>query len=240
MILIPAIDLIGGRVVRLSQGDYAQQTDYQQDPVELAQHFEQTGFTHVHVVDLDGARAGEPVNHEVIGAICRATRLQVDTGGGIKTDHDVQRYLDMGVRQLNIGSLAVRSPQTLVEWIARFGAESFILSADVRGERVAVQGWQEETASTVQDLIRTFLPHGLIRVTCTDISRDGMLSGPATELYLRLLREFPTLQLTASGGVSSVDDLIALRATGCHSAITGKALLEGRLDIDQLKSNELL
>ena len=240
MIAIPAIDIINGKVVRLRQGDYNQQTDYPLNPTELARSYEQQGFTHLHVVDLDGARERKLTNLDTISDICRHTQLQVDAGGGIQTDKELEQLFDCGVKQVNIGSLAVRQPELFTDWLKRHGAERLILSADVRGEHVAISGWQETTAMTIQALIEKFLPAGLKYITCTDISRDGMLAGPATEFYSNLVRRFPGTCIIASGGVSKASDLPPLQDAGCYAVIIGKALLEGKMDGIELKNLGLL
>jgi len=240
MILIPALDIIGGKVVRLEQGDYKRQSSYGNNPVEMAIKFEREGFTHLHLVDLDGAREGRLVNDGIAGQICRETKLKVDVGGGIKSGDDAQRLFDLGVQQINIGSMAQRDPERFENLIAKFGSGKVILSADVRNGRIAVNGWQEETQTTIQELILRYVKSGLSYVTCTDISRDGMLSGPAIDLYRTLLETFPNIRLIASGGVSGIDDLLSLKAIGCFGTITGKAMLNGRLPAEELKSKQLL
>ena len=240
MILFPAIDIIGGKVVRLEQGDYSRQSTYAGSPVEQAMQFEADGFTYLHLVDLDGAREGRLVNTEVVARICRETGLNVDAGGGIKTVDDARRLFDLGVEQINIGSLAQRAPEKFEELLDLFGPERIILSADVRNGLIAVNGWQDETDTSIEEIINGFRLYGLTYVTCTDISRDGMLSGPSLDLYRRLIQTFPDIRVIASGGVADVADLIALKQIGCYGAITGKALLQGRFTSEELKSNQLL
>ena len=240
MILFPAIDIIGGKVVRLEQGDYSRQSTYAGSPVEQAMQFEADGFTYLHLVDLDGAREGRLVNTEVVARICRETGLKVDAGGGIKTGDDARRLFDLGVEQINIGSMAQRAPEKFEELLNLFGPERIILSADVRNGRVAVNGWQDETDTSIEEIINGFRPHALTYVTCTDISKDGMLSGPSVDLYRKMIQTFPDIRVIASGGVADVADLIALKQIGCCGAITGKALLQGRFTSEELKSNQLL
>ena len=240
MILFPAIDLIGGKVVRLEQGDYSRQSTYADNPVEQALRFEADGFTHLHLVDLDGAREGRLVNDAIVARICRETGLKVDAGGGIKTADDARRLFDLGVEQINIGSMAQRAPEKFEQLLAAFGPERIILSADVRNNRVAVNGWQDETNTSIEEIINRFRKSGLSYVTCTDISKDGMLSGPSLTLYQGLIQTFPEIRIIASGGVASIADLIELKRIGCCGAITGKALLQGRFTSEELKSNQLL
>lgn len=240
MIIFPAIDIIGGKIVRLEQGDYSRQSTYGDHPLELARRFESEGFTHLHLVDLDGAREGRLVNDSVVRTICSETGLQVDAGGGIKTADDARRLFDLGVRQINIGSMAQRNPKAFEQLLITFGPDRIILSADVRNGRIAVNGWKDETQTTIEELIMRYRASGLCYVTCTDISRDGMLGGPATSLYESLIRQFPDVRIIASGGVAGASDLIGLKKTGCYGAITGKALLQGRITAEELTSNQLL
>ncbi|GAB4405140.1 MAG: 1-(5-phosphoribosyl)-5-[(5-phosphoribosylamino) methylideneamino]imidazole-4-carboxamide isomerase [Bacteroidia bacterium] len=234
MRIIPAIDLIDGTCVRLETGDYRRKTVYHEDPVAVAQQFEAAGLRHLHLVDLDGARVGRVVNLPVLARICRETGLVVDFGGGIKTHDDLMRVFDAGAAQVNIGSLAVRDREALLAWLAQHGPARFILSADVRDGKIAVHGWQEQTSLDLTDFVASYLDAGLGTVTCTDISRDGRLAGPATDLYRDLLAAFPGLQLIASGGIASLDDLSTLADLGLWGAITGKALYEGRIDLAAL------
>ena len=236
MRIIPAIDLIGGRCVRLEEGDYAKQTDYYEDPLDMAKQLADYGIEHLHLVDLDGAKAGKVVNWEVLERICTQTSLQVDFGGGIKTEAEVQKALELGAKQLNIGSLAVKQPVVFGEWIQRFGGETLLLSADARDRKIAVHGWQEQTALDLFEFVGTYLQKGIRTVVCTDISRDGKLQGPAVELYGELMREFPDLQLVASGGVSSLHDLDELQKLDLYGAIIGKALYEGKISLKELQA----
>ena len=240
MIVIPAIDLLDGKVVRLSQGDYTKSSIYATDPVELAKNLEEQGFTHLHLVDLNGAREGKIIHAGVVKKIALETRLTIDFGGGIRSNEDVAALMEAGVTRINCGSLAIKQPEKIIEWLRVFGSEKIILSADVRSKKISVSGWTENTAVGLSDLIKQFIPHGLQFVTCTDITRDGMLSGPALELYTELLGEFNEIKLIASGGIRTSEDLISLREAGLYGAITGKALLEGQLDAAELKSKYLL
>ncbi len=234
--IIPAIDLIGGKCVRLSQGDYSQQKTYRDDPVEVAKEFETAGIQRLHVVDLDGAKAGKVMNLPVLERITKATSLLVDFGGGIKTDEEVKRVIDAGVAYVSVGSIAVKSPGLFDRWIAEFGPEKFFLGADVRGGKVAVSGWLEQTDIDVVEFIRAHMLKRISHVFCTDISKDGLLEGPSVALYKSLLAQHPGLRLVASGGVSSLDDIRALDDIGCDGVIVGKAIYEGRITLNELAS----
>lgn len=240
MIVVPAIDLIDGACVRLRQGDYGQVTSYQESPVEIAKRYESAGFTHLHLVDLDGARAGKVMNWKVLERIIGETGLNIDVGGGIKTEADAERLFNLGVRQLNIGSLAFHEPETFFSWIDGFGAERIILSADVRDESVAVSGWTESAGMNLMEAVIRYTERGVRWITCTDISRDGMMLGPSLELYTALTSKFPEVCWTASGGVATIEDLMALRDAGCHAAIAGKALLEGKINAEALAQHSLI
>lgn len=234
MRIIPAIDLIDGKCVRLEKGDYARKTEYREDPLEVAKEFEDAGLQYLHLVDLDGAKAGRLLNWSVLERICTHTRLRVDVGGGIKSDEDLRIALDSGAKQVNVGSLAVKQPDQFRAWLQERGGEVMILSADVREGHIAVSGWQEQTDLALESFIEGFLADGLKTVVTTDIGRDGMLTGPAMELYQQLLGQFPALDLVASGGVSSLDDLHALAELGLDGAIVGKAIYEGRIALREL------
>ncbi len=236
MRIIPAIDIINGKCVRLSQGDYGQMKIYRDNPAEVAKEFEDADLEYLHLVDLDGAKKGEVVNWKVIQDIQEDTALNVDFGGGVKTDDEVQQLLDLGISQINVGSLAVKEPNKFIEWLEKFGSENFILSADVKGENVSINGWLEETDFRLFDLVTTFSEHGLEYLTVTDISTDGMLKGPNFELYRKLKSKFPQLKIIASGGVSSVDDLKELKNLNLFGAIVGKAIYEGKIKLNELKN----
>jgi phosphoribosylformimino-5-aminoimidazole carboxamide ribotide isomerase len=207
-------------------GDYEQKTIYGDDPVEVAKDFEKSGFRRLHIVDLDGAAAGRLVNTEIVREICRTTSLHVDYGGGIRTRNDIITLLEAGVRQFTVGSLAARNKDLVLEWLEEFGAEKLILGADVKDGKIAVNGWKDTVESGLIDFIGSFIRRGLTSIICTDVSRDGMMSGPATELYISVLDVFPGIDLIASGGVSNSSDLKALEAAGIKSVIVGKALYE--------------
>ncbi len=233
--LIPAIDIIGGKCVRLEQGDYNRKTEYAADPLEMAKQFEGAGVKRLHVVDLDGAKAGHIQNAAVLERITVHTGLQVDFGGGVKTSADVKRILDCGASLVTIGSIAVNAPETVLQWIETFGANVFFLGADVRNEKLAVNGWLEQTDRSVYDLVNYFRAYGLQQVFCTDISKDGLLAGPATALYRELLQRCPGTQLTASGGVSGMHDVAELQEAGCAGVIIGKAIYEGKISMDMIQ-----
>ncbi len=234
MRILPAIDIIDGRCVRLTQGDYAQKKIYNENPVEVAQQFEQAGLKYLHLVDLDGAKAGKVINWNVVESIARQTSLTVDFGGGVKTDAEVERLMNIGVSQINVGSVAVKEKDKVFGWIKKFGSGKIILSADVKNEEIAIHGWQSNSGLNLFDLVREYLDNGIEYVTCTDIQTDGMLKGPNTGLYKKLIQIFPTLKVVASGGVSSLDDLIQLKQSGVDGAIVGKAIYEQRIQITDL------
>lgn len=233
--IVPAIDIIGGKCVRLEQGDYNRKTEYAADPLEMAKQFEAAGVKRLHVVDLDGAKAGRIQHVSVLERIATHTSLQVDFGGGVKTRADVKQIRDAGAALVTIGSIAVKSPETVLDWLAEFGAAAFFLGADVRNEMLAVNGWLEQTDNSVYELVNYFGAHGLHQVFCTDISKDGLLAGPATELYREMLNRCPGIQLTASGGVSGMHDVTALQQVGCAGVIIGKAIYEGKIGMEQIE-----
>lgn len=239
MKVIPAIDLIGGKCVRLTQGDYGKMKVYRENPLEVALEFEKADVEFLHLVDLDGAKTGRVVNWDAIEAIQANTSLKVDFGGGVKTDHEVERLLEMEVNQINVGSLAVREPKKFRRWLQNYGPENFILSADVRQDKVQISGWQEETPLSIYELIQSFEPHGLMYVTCTDIASDGMLKGPNFGLYKMLKSKFPHLRIIASGGISTLDDLKELHFIKVHGAIIGKAIYEGKISWEEIRQCNL-
>jgi phosphoribosylformimino-5-aminoimidazole carboxamide ribotide isomerase len=236
MQLIPAIDIINGKCVRLTQGDYDSVKVYNETPLEIAKQFEDAGLTRVHVVDLDGAKAGAVRNWKVLESIASRTGLVIDFGGGIKTEKDVSIVLDSGAKWATIGSIAVKDEELFVDWIDKFGATSFILGADVKDEKIAISGWQETTNIWIYDFIRKYLKYGLKQIFCTDVKKDGLLQGPSVKLYKGIINEFPSLHLIASGGVSSLKDLEELAAIGCNAAIVGKAIYENRISLKELKT----
>jgi len=234
MRIIPAIDIIDGKCVRLTQGDYAQKKIYNENPVEVAKEFEGAGLKYLHLVDLDGAKAGKVVNWKVVESICKATSLDVDFGGGIKTEEQITQLFDSGVKQVNLGSIAVKDPKKVTEWIKRFGSEKIILSADVKNEMIAISGWQENASISITNFLKDYVQHGIEFVTCTDIGVDGMLTGPNVELYKKILLSFPQLHLVASGGVSNMEDLRELKQIGVDGVIVGKAIYEARVSLSDL------
>lgn len=235
MQIIPAIDLIDGKCVRLTQGDYAQKTVYNENPLEVALQFQDAGLTRLHLVDLDGAKAGSVINLKTLDAIARNTNLEIDFGGGIKTDADLESVFSAGAAMAAIGSVAVKEPQKFLGWIDKFGAEKIFLGADVKYERIAVSGWLETTDVSVFSFLEDNVRNGIKNIFCTDVSKDGMLQGPAVELYKSIISKFPSIRLVASGGVSSVSDLEELKHAGLYGAIIGKAIYEGKIVLEDLK-----
>ncbi len=231
---IPAIDLIGGKCVRLSQGDYAQQTTYHDDPLEAAQMFEAAGFRKLHLVDLDGAREKRIVNHKTLAAIVAHTKLQVDFGGGIQSDHDLETAFGNGAVQVSCGSIAVKNRPLFRAWLEKHGAGRFILAADTKGGQVAVSGWQESSGIALGDFVAAYVAEGISYLLCTDIEKDGMLQGPSVGLYQELARRFPSLNIIASGGVSSMADMESLDQAGLYAAVVGKAIYEGKISLESL------
>lgn len=234
MRIIPAIDIIDGKCVRLTQGDYAQQKTYHENPLEVARSFEAAGLSYLHLVDLDGAKAGKVTNWRVVEDITSQTGLQVDFGGGIKTEAEIERLLALGVKQVNLGSIAIKAETLVAGWISKFGRDKIILSADVKDEQVAIHGWQQNANVMLMDFIATYLAHGIRYITCTDIQTDGMLSGPNTTLYRKILGTYPDVKLIASGGVSGLQDLVDLQTAGVDGVIIGKAIYEGKIQLNEL------
>lgn len=234
MQLIPAIDLIDGKCVRLTQGDYARQKVYNARPEEVARDFEARGVRRLHLVDLDGARAGHLVNLPVLEAIASETSLVVDFGGGIQTDEDLSRVYAAGAAIATVGSIAVREPATFHRWLTTYGGDKLLLGADVKGEQIAIHGWTVDTTLNVFDFLQEQTGKGLTQAFCTDISRDGLLEGPSLGLYRKIIARFPDLHFIASGGVSSLEDIRRLEEAGCAGAIVGKALYENRITLAEL------
>ncbi|HTH56798.1 MAG TPA: 1-(5-phosphoribosyl)-5-[(5-phosphoribosylamino)methylideneamino]imidazole-4-carboxamide isomerase [Cyclobacteriaceae bacterium] len=235
MRIIPAIDVIDGKCVRLTQGDFGQMKVYREDPVDVALEFQEANMEYLHLVDLDGAKKGHVVNWKVVEEIQQRTALTVDFGGGVQNDEDVEALLDLGVNQINIGSLAIKEPEKFIFWLHKHGSENFILSADVKNENVMINGWLESANYRVIDLVHRFIEHGLEYVTCTDIGSDGMLSGPNLGLYKKIKARFPNLKINASGGISTIEDIKELQYLNLHGAIIGKAIYEGRFNLADLK-----
>jgi len=236
MKVIPAIDIIDGKCVRLQQGDYDKKKIYRDDPLDVAKEFEDADLEYLHLVDLDGAKEGRVVNWKVIERIAEHTSLKVDFGGGVKEDEEIESLLGLGVEYINVGSVAVKEPEKLKGWLKKFGPDNFILSADVKNEIVHISGWQVTTAIKIFDLIQSFIPDGLRYVTCTDINTDGMLQGPNFGLYKKLRLKFPNIKFVASGGISSLDDLEELNFQKLHGVIIGKALYEGKIKLEEIKT----
>ncbi|HTN07313.1 1-(5-phosphoribosyl)-5-[(5-phosphoribosylamino)methylideneamino]imidazole-4-carboxamide isomerase [Agriterribacter sp.] len=235
MEIIPAIDIIDGKCVRLTQGDYAQKKIYNEHPLEVAKEFEDAGLQRLHLVDLDGAKAGQVKNWKVLEAIAGKTALTIDFGGGIKQEEDVNIVFNSGAALATVGSIAVKNEEELLRWFTLFSADKFLLGADVKDEKIAIGGWLETTGIWVYDFIEKYIRHGVKQIFCTDVSKDGKLEGPAIDLYKNILQKFPSLHFIASGGVSSIDDLHALRDAGCNGAIVGKAIYEGKVKIKDLR-----
>lgn len=233
--IIPAIDIIDGKCVRLTQGDYNQKTVYNEDPVEVAKMFEDAGIKRLHTVDLDGARSSHVVNTRVIERIATHTNLTIDFGGGIKSDEDLRKAFDAGAQMVTIGSVAVKEPELFASWVETYGGEKIILGADVKNGYISISGWLEEGEQKLMDFICHHTKNGIHNVLCTDISRDGMLQGPAIELYKDIMAHYPTLHLIASGGVSCINDIERLNDAGIPAVVFGKAIYEGRIKLKELE-----
>ena len=234
--IIPAIDIIDGKCVRLSQGDYLQKTIYNENPLEVAKMFETAGLKCLHLVDLDGAKAHHIVNQKVLETISKNTNLIIDFGGGLKSDEDLRIAFESGASMVTGGSIAVKSPEVFLSWIQKFGADKIILGADAKNEMIAVAGWLESTGDDVFEFISHWYSKGINKVISTDISRDGMLTGAATELYQKILKIVPDAYLIASGGISSMADILELQEAGIQAVITGKAIYEGRITMDEIQN----
>jgi phosphoribosylformimino-5-aminoimidazole carboxamide ribotide isomerase len=234
MRLIPAIDIIDGKCVRLTKGDYSTTKIYNESPLEVAKQFEAHGIKHLHIVDLDGAKAKSIVNYKVLELVASKTSLKIDFGGGIKSDEDIKVAFNSGAQQITAGSIAVKNKEQVLKWLATYGAEKIILGADCRDKKIATQGWTETSSLDVIDFIKDYELAGIKSVICTDISKDGMLEG-ASEILYKEIMEQTTINLIASGGVANMDDLYSLKALGCEGAIIGKAIYEGRITMKQLE-----
>lgn len=233
MIIIPAIDIIDGKCVRLSQGNYDSCKVYSDSPVQVAKAYEQAGFSRLHVVDLDGAKWSSSINSETLQAITSGTKLKVDFGGGIKSHGDIARAFEFGAKYVCVGTIARKNPEIVKEWLERYGAEKIILSADLRDGKIAVNGWKEVTDITIHELLDIY--GGKIQnMMCTDISRDGMLQGAAVELYEDLVKRYPDMNIIASGGVGTLDDIRRIADTGVQGAVVGKAIYEGKITLEEL------
>lgn len=233
--IIPAIDIIGGKCVRLSQGDYSRKTIYNEDPLEVARMFEDAGIKRLHLVDLDGAREKHIVNYKVLELIAGKTNLVIDFGGGLKSDKDLEIAFNSGAAMVTGGSIAVKDPETFLRWLTTFGGEKIILGADAKDGNIAVNGWEEHTELSIIDFINTFEGKGVKKVISTDISRDGMLSGPAYGLYAMIQEKFSKLEIIASGGISSMDEIFKLADMKVPGVITGKAIYEGKITLKEIE-----
>jgi len=232
--LIPAIDIIDGKCVRLSQGDYAKKTVYNENPLEVAKMFQDSGITRLHLVDLDGAKAQHIVNHKVLYAIATHTNLVIDFGGGLKTDEDLNIAFENGASMITGGSIAVKNPTVFESWIQKFGNEKIILGADVHDKKIAVSGWVESTEYDLFPFLESYTTKGINKVICTDIAKDGMLQGTSVDLYKEINMQFPELFLIASGGVSAMSDIYALDEAGIPAVIFGKAIYEGKISLQEI------
>lgn len=233
--IVPAIDIIDGKCVRLSQGDYERKTVYNEDPLEVARMFEDAGIRRLHLVDLDGARANHIINYKVLEQIATKTDLVIDFGGGLKSDNDLEIAFNSGADMVTGGSIAVKEPETFLRWLEKYGSEKIILGADAKEGKIAVSGWTETTELTVIEFIAGFHTKGVYRVISTDIARDGMLSGPAFNLYAEIMETLPDVEVTASGGIASMSDIHKLAEMGVPAVITGKAIYEGKISLEEIE-----
>lgn len=231
--LIPAIDIINGQCVRLTKGNYDQKTVYG-NPLEMALEFERIGYKRLHVVDLDGAKSKHIVNSPVLSSITAETKLTVDFGGGIKTDEDIEEAFHQGASMVTVGSVAVTEPERFMGWLEKYGAERIILGADVRNGHVSINGWKEDSSEDLLPFLKKYIDAGVSKVLCTEISKDGTLAGPAIDLYKKVMEAYPELHLIASGGVSSIEDIKALNAAGIPAVVFGKAIYEGKINLQEL------
>lgn len=231
--LIPAIDIINGQCVRLTKGDYDQKTVYG-NPLDMAQEFERIGYERLHVVDLDGAKSKHIVNSNVLQRLASETKLTIDFGGGIKTDEDIETAFNSGAQMVTIGSIAVTDPERFMGWLEKYGSDRIILGADVRNGRISINGWKEDSSEDLLPFLKKYIDAGVSKVLCTEISKDGTLAGPAIDLYKRVMEAYPELHLIASGGVSSMDDIKALDAAGIPAVVFGKAIYEGKINLQEL------
>ncbi|PQA56256.1 1-(5-phosphoribosyl)-5-[(5-phosphoribosylamino)methylideneamino]imidazole-4-carboxamide isomerase [Siphonobacter curvatus] len=236
MFIIPAIDLIEGKAVRLTQGDYSQKTVYNAHPLEVAKEFEGAGLTRLHLVDLDGAKAKKVINWKVLETITTQTRLQVDFGGGVQSDEDLKIVFESGATQVTGGSIAVKNPDLFASWLSQYGGEKMILGADAKNERIAVSGWEEGTQLWVYDFVKQWEEKGIQYIISTDVAKDGLLQGPSFDLYQKLQEQSPALRVIASGGVSSMADLEKLAEMNVYGVIVGKAIYEGRVSLKDLST----
>lgn len=236
MRIIPAIDVIDGKCVRLSKGDYNTKKIYNEHPLEIAKQYEAHGIEFLHLVDLDGAKASHIVNHKVLEEIATKTNLKIDFGGGLKTDEDLRIAFESGAGQITGGSIAVKQPDVFKSWLAKFGAEKIILGADANNEKIAISGWLEESDEELIPFVKNYQNEGVQYVICTDIAKDGMLQGPSFDLYEKMLNQLPNIKLIASGGISTFDELPKLAELGCEGTIIGKAIYENKISLKQLEN----
>ena len=236
--LIPAIDIINGQCVRLTKGDYDQKTVYHNSPAKIATEFEKIGFKRLHVVDLDGAKSKHIVNEDALKEITRQTHLVTDFGGGIKTDEDIEKAFAAGAKMVTVGSIAVTQPELFMGWLDKYGAERMILGADVRNGKISINGWKEDSTEALLPFLKKYIDAGVRTVLCTEISKDGTLTGPAVELYQRVMNAYPQLHLIASGGVSSIEDIKVLDQAGIPAVVFGKAIYEGKIDLKELMKEQ--
>lgn len=234
MQIIPAIDIIDGKCVRLTKGDYTKQIIYYEEPLEAAKAFEEAGLQRLHIVDLDGAKAGKIENLKVLELIASNTNLLIDFGGGIKTINDVSNVFNAGAAMITLGSIAVKHPEIVEEWLLEFGADKILIGADVLDKKIKINGWLEDGGITIDDFVAKMLALGAQNIFCTDISKDGVMKGPSVELYKKIIEEYPSINLIASGGVSKMDDVIHLQSIGCIGVIIGKAIYEGKITLKEL------
>ncbi|MCQ2607009.1 MAG: 1-(5-phosphoribosyl)-5-[(5-phosphoribosylamino)methylideneamino]imidazole-4-carboxamide isomerase [Bacteroidales bacterium] len=232
--IIPAIDIIDAKCVRLSQGDYAQKKVYNENPLEVAKEFEANGIKRLHLVDLDGAKSSRIINYKVLENIATHTSLTIDFGGGLKTDEDLRIAFESGASMVTGGSIAVKNRPVFTSWLKKYGSEKIILGADAMNEKIAVSGWQEGTNLDLFDFLQDYTSEGVSKIICTDISKDGMLQGSNVELYVKIKKQFPSLFVIASGGISNMDDIIALNDNGIDGVITGKAIYEGKISLKDI------
>ena len=231
--LIPAIDIIAGKCVRLTKGDYEQKSEYG-EPLEMAREFQRIGFQRLHMVDLDGAKSKHIVNDKVLSQVTSETNLTVDFGGGIKTHTDIEAAFNAGVSMVTVGSIAVTQPNLFTWWLQKYGPDRIILGADVRNGKISINGWKEYSTEDLLPFLKKYVDAGVKNVLCTEISKDGTLAGPAFELYAKVMEKYPDLHLIASGGVSSIDDIKALNAIGVPAVVFGKAIYEGKINLQEL------
>lgn len=234
MRIIPAIDIIGGKCVRLSKGDYSTQKTYSENPLDMAKQFEDFGVKYLHVVDLDGAKAKQIINYKTLELLATKTNLIVDFGGGIKSEEDVKIAFNSGAKQITVGSIAAQNPKLMLEWLQNYGNEKIILGADCKNRKIATNGWLESSEDDVVSFIQEYEKNGIVYSIVTDIEKDGMLQGPAFDLYDEILSETNQIKLIASGGITTIDDVIKLSEMGCEGAIIGKAIYEGTINLKNL------